>query len=124
VAETAKELEALGADLRRETVWFLGHWGFQYYAERAGMQPVIPGQTRLEKDDWLLVTIGFVQAGVQIREESLSQVQLVSTQSLSPWTTVPAAYAGPIPIRSQPKRHVGAMIYRVTEATTVLPGAP
>ena len=124
MAETAKELEQLGADPRSETVWFLGHWGFQFYAEGAGMRPVIPGQSRLEEGDWLLITLGFVQAGVKIREESTSRVQLVTTRSPWPWTTVPSAYAGPIAIRSQPERHVGAVIYRVIEATTVLRGDP
>ena len=35
--------------------WYVGHWGFQFYAERAGLAPVVPGITRLRCDDWLVV---------------------------------------------------------------------
>src|SRR5262245_7009903 len=52
------ELRALGADPRRETVWFTGHWGFQFYAERAGMHAVSPGVSQLRRGDWLVAPEG------------------------------------------------------------------
>jgi hypothetical protein len=39
-------------------MWFTGHWGFQYYAEQAGMRPVIADGTMLHKGDWLVYTLG------------------------------------------------------------------
>ena len=24
------------------TIWYVGHWGFQFYAEQASMNPVVP----------------------------------------------------------------------------------
>jgi 4-amino-4-deoxy-L-arabinose transferase-like glycosyltransferase len=40
--------------------WFVGHWGYQYYMERAGFQAVVPpqyerwyGKSELEKGDWV-----------------------------------------------------------------------
>jgi hypothetical protein len=53
---------------RREegTVWYIGHWGFQYYAEREGMKPIssydppdgpitmLP-RSRLKEGDWLVL---------------------------------------------------------------------
>jgi hypothetical protein len=53
------------------TIWYVGHWGFQYYAERAGMRPVVPNfppgdyepdrgpiplppSSRLRRGDWLV----------------------------------------------------------------------
>lgn len=37
------------------TVWYAGHWGFQFYSERAAMQPVVPGKSQLRRGDWLVV---------------------------------------------------------------------
>jgi hypothetical protein len=57
------------------TVWFVGHWGFQYYAEQQGMRPVIPSWQRYEGErdyvplpeashfkegDWLVIPDGRV----------------------------------------------------------------
>jgi hypothetical protein len=39
------------------TVWFAGHWGFQYYCERAGMRPVVPGQSVLAPGDLLVLPV-------------------------------------------------------------------
>jgi 4-amino-4-deoxy-L-arabinose transferase-like glycosyltransferase len=38
-----------------ETVWFEGHWGFQYYAEMAGMKPIDRFNPQVARGDWLLV---------------------------------------------------------------------
>jgi 4-amino-4-deoxy-L-arabinose transferase-like glycosyltransferase len=48
------------------TVWYVGHWGFQYYAERAGMRPIsaypapddpipVPPRSQLKEGDWLVL---------------------------------------------------------------------
>jgi hypothetical protein len=39
---------------RKPTVWYVGHWGFQHYAERAGMVPVVPDQSQFLAGDWLV----------------------------------------------------------------------
>jgi hypothetical protein len=36
-------------------VWYVGDWGFRYYAERAGLRPVVQGACRLRAGDWLVV---------------------------------------------------------------------
>jgi hypothetical protein len=48
------------------TVWYVGHWGFQYYAERAGMRAIsaydadsgpipLPPRSALKQGDWLVL---------------------------------------------------------------------
>ncbi len=37
------------------TVWYDGHWGFQYYAERAGMRAYVPGESELARGDLVVV---------------------------------------------------------------------
>src|SRR5207302_1089030 len=42
-------------------IWYVGHWGFQYYAERAGMMPVVPDDSRLAAGDWLVMPDGDIE---------------------------------------------------------------
>ncbi len=63
VEEAARQIRARGDG---GTVWYVGHWGFQYYAERAGMRPIsayspdkgpipLPPRSALKKGDWLVI---------------------------------------------------------------------
>ena len=47
----------LAAKLSRSdrTIWYVGHWGWQWYAERAGMRQYEPGESPLREGDYLLV---------------------------------------------------------------------
>jgi hypothetical protein len=51
--------ETASAFIRREVegskVWYAGHWGFQYYAEHAAMEPVVPDRSELQAGDWLVL---------------------------------------------------------------------
>ena len=40
---------------RRDQLWFEGHWGFQYYMERAGFRPVDIQDLHLENGDSLVI---------------------------------------------------------------------
>jgi 4-amino-4-deoxy-L-arabinose transferase-like glycosyltransferase len=39
-----------------QTVWFTGHWGFQWYCDQAGMKHLVPwpGGTAMKAGDWLV----------------------------------------------------------------------
>jgi hypothetical protein len=37
------------------TVWYTGHWGWAYYAERAGAKPYIPSESHMVAGDYLLL---------------------------------------------------------------------
>ncbi len=39
----------------KATIWYTGHWGFQYAAEHAGMKAACAGQTDFNEGDWLVV---------------------------------------------------------------------
>lgn len=45
-------------DPNPQAVWFTGHWGFQFYAERQCMKPLYAGGPPLHPGDWLVLTIG------------------------------------------------------------------
>jgi len=113
VRRAADQLTALGADRERESVWYLGHWSFQFYAESLGMKPVVPGSSRLEAGDWLVVPEGVSRQPVWIPTGRVTQEALVESRSLWPWSSIPSFYAGPIPLRSQPEAQIVVQVYRV-----------
>jgi hypothetical protein len=49
--EAVAWIEAQGG----KRVWYMGHWGFQYYAEHRGMKPVYLGGERVMAGDYLVV---------------------------------------------------------------------
>jgi hypothetical protein len=115
VRRTAEQLTTLGADRERESVWYLGHWGFQFYAESLGMKPVVPGESRLEAGDWLVAPEGVSRQKVWIPTTRVAREALVEARSPWPWSSIPSFYAGPMPLRSQPKAQLLVDIYRVTQ---------
>lgn len=42
---------------RDKSVWYTGHWGWAYYAERVGIKPYIPGRTQMGEGDFLLMPL-------------------------------------------------------------------
>ena len=113
VRRAAQELTALGADRERERVWYAGHWGFRFYAESLGMKPVVPGSSRLEAGDWLLVPEGLSRQHFGIPPGRVRQEAFIESRSPSPWSSIPSFYAGPIPLRSQPEAQIVVRVYRV-----------
>lgn len=109
-------------------IWYAGHWGFQYYCERAGMQPLIPGQSRLAPGDYLVLPLFPDGAGFH-RPDSIHTprrppdevVELISELVWGDWLsarTIPPFYGGEEPItgRDHPRLRIG--IYRATRAWT------
>jgi len=113
VRRASEKLLELGADREAESVWYLGHWGFQFYAESLGMQPVVPGISHLEAGDWLVVPDGVSRQSVWIPTGRVTREALLESRSLWPWSSIPSLYAGPIPLRSQPEAQVVVRLYRV-----------
>jgi hypothetical protein len=115
VQRAADQLVALGADRERESVWYAGHWGFQFYAESLGMKTVVPGSSRLEAGDWLVVPEGVSRQHFWMPASRVTREALVESRSPWPWSSIPSFYAGPIPLRSQPEVQVVVRVYRVKQ---------
>jgi hypothetical protein len=110
-------------------VWYVGHWGFQYYCERAGMRPVVPGQSELAPGDDLVLPLypddqDFYRpypGSVPIRPpaDAVERIaEFVWDDRLSA-QTIPNFYGGTEPIigRNHPRLRVA--VYRVTRAWAV-----
>ena len=102
-----------------ERVFFAGHWGFQYYAERAGMHPIVAGRfsgaTPLRAGDWLVVPSQHVDQQ-QIRVDPLRTelVHEIRIEDGLPLATLPGFYAGDTPLRSLAGPRIQVAVYRAT----------
>jgi hypothetical protein len=100
----------------RATRWYVGRWGFQYYAERAGMRPVFPDESQLQTGDWLVVSDG--PYWTKPLAEHLSKYRLETVAHLSLQDSLRLAtmldyYNSGIPIHHQEGAHRNVYIYRV-----------
>jgi hypothetical protein len=107
-------------------VWFSGHWGFQYYCDRAGMVPVVPNASRLEPGDWLVFPIvpddqGFYRpyhGGAKFRPDPrylVPEIEFVWRDLLSA-QTIPTLYGGRYPVTGRDHPRLRVVVYRVTAA--------
>jgi hypothetical protein len=137
-AHAQKELAEGAVRLIREqdgdgTIWFVGHWGFQYYAERSGMRPVVAGdapkevQTNgrliplpppsvLRRGDWLVFPDDqLAKQCLAFDRQALEPVVVLEVRDPVPLRTVVCYYAGRSALehRAGPVRR-SATVYRVT----------
>ncbi len=115
----------------RGDVWYVGHWGFQFYAERSGMRPVIvywapydgerdyvvpPGRSHLRAGDWLVVPTKLVTQQLLYVDPDCTreEVRLVIHDPV-PLRTVMCFYSGNTALEHRPEGYrLYAIVYRVT----------
>jgi hypothetical protein len=99
-----------------KNVWYMGRWGFQYYAEHAGMKPVIADESQFQEGDLLVLPdvdyfpkIWTAHVN-RYQTEPLAQVSIVDSL---PLRTMMGYYNSGIPLNHHegPRRIV--RIYRV-----------
>jgi hypothetical protein len=76
------------------TVWFTGHWGFQYYAEALGMKPLVPDYSELRRGDWLVVPSRVDAQAVELDPAVLELVAVAEIPSRVSLATSYGYYAG------------------------------
>jgi hypothetical protein len=103
------------------TIWYVGHWGFQYYAERAGMLPVIANDDRhpLHQGDWIIVPDDRLNQQEAIIEgpNTRFEIELIWDDWL-PFCTVQGFYGTStgVPLEQRRRPRVAVDIYQVTSA--------
>jgi hypothetical protein len=75
-------------------IWFVGHWGFQHYAEQAGMHPVIPDLSRLASGDWLVVPSRVHRQEIELDLRRLARVERLDVGAPARVVTGHDFYAG------------------------------
>jgi hypothetical protein len=106
------------------TVWNAGHWGFQFYCERAGMKPVVPGESQLAPGDYLVLPVhpdagGFFRPHfgadpIKVRTGSAEVVADVVWEDALAAQTVPNYYGGINPVVGRDHPRLRVLIYRIT----------
>lgn len=97
-------------------IWFCGHWGLQYYAERAGLKAVHPGESVLNEGDWLIYPESLVRPYSQLivlECEWAEKVATVEWRDDWPLRTNPEFYDSYQPIRRHEGHRLRVHIFRV-----------
>ena len=97
-------------------VWYVGRWGFQYYAERAGMKPVVADESMFHEGDLLVISDGayFPQlVAAHISRYKIEPMGQLSVADSLPLQTMMGYYNSGIPLTHHegPRRSVS--IYRI-----------
>ncbi len=119
-------------------IWYLGHWGFQYAAEKAGMQAVIaedeprrsdipfPDPSHLDAGDWIVVP-----DEQQVHRPALALDSTLTTPicwlALAdpiPFRTVRTYYSGRAPLQGKGGPRLSVTIYRVQFPCIVVGTSP
>ena len=80
------------------TIWYVGHWGFQHYAEEAGLLPVIPDVSRLHAGDWLVLPDRVHQQEITLAATDVERRERLELSDPIPLVTGQGYYAGDTPL--------------------------
>lgn len=111
----AAEIICEMAKTRKSTVWFEGHWGFQYYMQAQGAHPVDFDHSVLDADDLLVVPANNIET-FPLKKDYIASQEIVEVPYNEMLTTMrlskgsgfySAAVGGPLPFAfgaSRPER--------------------
>ena len=107
----ASEAAAKVATLAKpgQCVYFVGHWGFQFYCEQAGLLPLIPDHTELMPGDWIIAARSAVNGQlVKLPPRESPVVEVLTADDPIGLETIPAFYGRLLAIdhRSGPRLNV------------------
>jgi hypothetical protein len=104
-------------------VWYAGHWGFQYYAEHHGMEPVIPeygevdglpGTTLFRRGDWLVLPDDKIsQQKFQLDPEDVHEVTRITLDDPIPLRTLSTFYGWTVAVQHREGPRVQLRIFQV-----------
>jgi hypothetical protein len=116
------------------TAWFTGYWGFQFYAQRAGMKPVVPlclpldgslaalPPSHLRAGDWLVIpSPNIPQQRLQMDVRKLELRAKVPVGDELPFATMMGYYSGKYALRQQRGPRLVVFLFRVRDDLIALP---
>lgn len=107
-------------------IFYVGHWGFQYYAEQAGMIAAVDRQfyrrTILRAGDWLIVPgTRIAQQRFWIDEARTERAHVLQLIDRVPLRTLYCYYQGRTPLERHDGPRMQVTIYRVKQEFPVRP---
>jgi 4-amino-4-deoxy-L-arabinose transferase-like glycosyltransferase len=110
-------------------IWFAGHWGFQYYCGRHGMQQIAPGESTLRAGEFLVLPIhpdelAFYRPHIgslpiQPPETAVEKIDEVVWDDFISGQTLPNFYGGFDPVVGRDHPRLRVVIYRMVDEWTV-----
>jgi hypothetical protein len=113
---TAQRVKERVAAAGGGAIWYLAtNWGgFQCYAPRAGLRPVMPDRSWLSRGDWLVIPWNIqVRNRLTLADSCVTPVAALPWGRLLPLSTRDAFYHGTRPIRRADPSWRSAVLYRV-----------
>jgi hypothetical protein len=98
-------------------VWYVGHWGFQFYAEQAGMKPISPTESELKEGDYLVYPYWITMQSFDLNGTPCALVEKLEIDDLVPLQIVMCYYSGNTAIenRNLDDPRLTVYIYRITK---------
>jgi hypothetical protein len=94
-------------------VWYAGHWGFQHYADREGLTPLVPGASSVRVGDWIVIPDPHVaQQNVSWKRPDVESAFQIELEDALPYRTLMNYYAGTTPILRRRGPRLSVQIYR------------
>lgn len=107
---------------RSPRIWFVGHWGFQFEAERQGMRPLAPGRSLLRRGDWLVwPDASLNQQDFKPDSRMGPPVQTIEIGIALKRSTRPDYYGGPWPMVVKDQLRLTATVYRIQDTWSPQP---
>jgi hypothetical protein len=105
-------------------IWYVGHWGVQFEAQRCGLLAVVLGSSQLERGDWLIWPDPGRVAQQEMKPSTAlgGPVRELDSAHPLPLRLIPAYYGGHLAVERWPHPQLTLQIYRVRESFT--PPAP
>lgn len=96
-------------------IWFVGHWGFAFYARAAGMRPIVPDRSRLSRGDWFVVPDRIDGQKIDTANAPARTAHVLSYDDPIPLETMFHFYSGVSPLRHRDRPRMKVGIFRVRE---------
>jgi hypothetical protein len=105
--------------------WYFERWGFQFYAENAGMRSVVPDEYQFNDGDWLVLSDGLTlpePVAAHLNRYKLDLVDQLTIEGWLPVRTMLGFYSSGLPLSHHegPRRIV--KLYRVVGQSPRQPG--
>jgi Dolichyl-phosphate-mannose-protein mannosyltransferase len=97
-----------------ETVWFVGHWELQFYAEQLGYQEIVPDHSLLRRGDWLVYPeIHMSTQHIGIPGDAIAEVGDVRIDDALRLTSG-RYYASAVPLEHRDEARAWLSVHRIT----------
>jgi hypothetical protein len=81
-------------------VWFDGHWGWQFYAERGGMRPVEPNKSEMHAGDYFILADNQLWISrLDLAQAPFEPIRELRIVDCLPLRTMPNYYCSLLPLR-------------------------